>query len=42
METLQQKEKIYKLKEKNWKNILSGDTKSNWQEVKIAETSKYV
>ena len=33
---------IYKLKEKNWKYILSGDTNRNWQETKITENPKYV
>ena len=38
----QQMDQIYKLKEKNWKYLLSGDTNSNWQQAKITETPRYV
>jgi hypothetical protein len=41
-ETQQHREQIAKLREKNWKRVLSGETNNNKQQTKITETSKYV
>ena len=41
-ETQQHRDQITKLRGKNWKRVLSGDTNNNRQLAKTTETSKYV